>query len=73
MNWDHIQGNWKQMTGKMRQTWGKLTDDDFQQIAGKRDVLVGKIQASYSVAREDAEKQVNDFITTLDTQKGTRH
>ena len=73
MNWDQVRGNWKQVTGRMRQTWGKLTDDDLQQIAGKRDELVGKIQKSYGVAREEAERQVNDFVVALDTQRGTRH
>ena len=73
MNWDQVQGNWKQVTGRMRQKWGKLTDNDFQQIAGKRDELVGKIQKSYGVAREEAERQVNDFVVALDTQRGTHH
>jgi uncharacterized protein YjbJ (UPF0337 family) len=61
MNWDQIQGNWKQVTGKAREQWGKITDDDFQKIAGKRDQLVGMIQNRYGVAKEEAEKQVRDF------------
>lgn len=61
MNRDIFEGNWKQATGKIRQQWGKLTDDDVEQIAGKRDELVGRIQKRYGCAREDAERQVRDF------------
>jgi len=61
MNWDRIQGNWKQVTGKAKEQWGKLTDDDFDVIAGRRDQLAGKIQARYGVAKEEAERQVADW------------
>ena len=61
MNWDRIQGNWKQMTGTLKQKWGKLTDDEFTEIGGHRDKLVGKIQERYGIARDEAEKQVNDW------------
>lgn len=64
MNWNQVQGNWKEFTGKVKQTWGKLTDDELDQIAGKRDVLVGQIQAKYGIAQEAAEQQVKDFETT---------
>jgi uncharacterized protein YjbJ (UPF0337 family) len=64
MNWNQVQGNWKEFTGKVKQTWGKLTDDELDQIAGKRDVLVGQIQAKYGIAQEAAEQQVKDFEST---------
>jgi uncharacterized protein YjbJ (UPF0337 family) len=58
MNWDRIEGNWKQIAGKLKEQWGKLTDDELSVMAGKRDQLVGKIQEHYSLAKEEAEKQV---------------
>ena len=61
MNWDRIEGNWKQFKGRAKEQWGKLTDDDFDKIAGKRDQLVGKIQNSYGIGKDEAEKQVNDW------------
>ena len=61
MNWDQIEGNWKQMKGSAREQWGKLTDDDLDVIAGKRDKLVGKIQERYGIARETAEKQIEEY------------
>jgi uncharacterized protein YjbJ (UPF0337 family) len=65
MNWDRIQGNWKQVSGKVREQWGRLTDDDINVIAGHRDQLVGKIQESYGIAKDAAEKQVREFEKTL--------
>lgn len=58
MNWEQIQGNWKQATGKAREQWGKLTDDDLDVVAGRRDQLSGKIQERYGVAKEEAERQL---------------
>lgn len=66
MNWDHIEGNWKQIRGKVREHWGRLTDDDLDIIAGRRDQLVGRIQYAYGCLREEAEKQVRDFENKLD-------
>ena len=57
MNWDRIEGNWKQVTGKVRVQWGKLTDDDIDVIAGRREQLAGKIQERYGIAKDEAEKQ----------------
>jgi uncharacterized protein YjbJ (UPF0337 family) len=65
MNWDQIEGNWKQMAGKARETWGNITDDEFTKIAGKRDQLIGMIQTRYGVAKEEAEKQVAKFEKAL--------
>ena len=61
MNWDQIEGNWKQVTGKVREQWGRLTDDELTKIAGQRDQLVGTIQKRYGIAVEEAEKQVKAF------------
>lgn len=61
MNHDTIEGNWKQVKGKVKEQWGKLTDDDLDVIAGKRDQLLGRIQERHGLAREEAEKQVTTF------------
>jgi len=61
MNWDTVAGNWSEVKGKVKEAWGKLTDDELDVIAGKRDQLVGLIQKSYGVAREEAERQVRHF------------
>lgn len=61
MNKDQLEGNWMNLKGKVRETWGKLTDDDFDRIAGKRDQLVGAIQRRYGIAKEEAERQVEKF------------
>ena len=57
MNWDQIQGNWMQSSGKVREMWGKLTDDDQIKIAGKRDQIAGLLQQQYGDALERAEKK----------------
>ena len=61
MNKDEIGGNWKQLYGKAKEKWGKLTDDDMTVIEGKRDQLVGKIQERYGYAKDQAEKEVSDW------------
>lgn len=66
MNWDQIEGKWKQAAGKVREKWGKLTDDDLTVINGRRDQLVGKIQERYGLAKEAAEKQVDEFVRSYD-------
>jgi uncharacterized protein YjbJ (UPF0337 family) len=63
MNWDQVQGNWKQLKGRVQQQWGKLTDDDVDVIDGKRKELVGKVQERYGYAREKAEAEVEEFCT----------
>ena len=57
MNWDSIAGNWKQITGKVKAKWGKLTDDDLTQINGNREQLEGKIQARYGHAKDQVQKE----------------
>lgn len=61
MNWDIVKGKWKQAMGSAKSKWGELTDDELQQIDGKRERLVGKVQEKYGLARNDAEKQVDDW------------
>ncbi len=61
MNWDRVEGNWKQLKGNARTAWGKITDDEFEQMAGRRDALVGKIQERYGIAKDEAERQVDDW------------
>ena len=58
MNWDRIKGDWKQVTGKVKAQWGKLTDDDLHVVAGHRDQLAGKIQERYGIAKDEVEKQL---------------
>ncbi len=61
MNRNIIAGNWTQLKGKVKEQWGKLTDDDIDQIQGKRDQLAGKIQERYGVAQDKAEEQIDDW------------
>jgi uncharacterized protein YjbJ (UPF0337 family) len=61
MNRDQLEGQWKDLKGKAREHWGKLTDDDLDVVAGKRDQLIGRIQQRYGRTKEDAEREVNEF------------
>jgi len=61
MNWDRIKGNWMEFKGKAKQQWGKLTDDDLDVVDGKREELAGKIQNRYGVAKDEAERQIDDW------------
>jgi uncharacterized protein YjbJ (UPF0337 family) len=61
MNWDRVEGNWKQVKGAVKARWGKLTDDDFDVIAGKREQLAGKIQERYGIEKDEAERQLNEW------------
>ena len=61
MNHDRIEGNWKQVKGKVKEQWGKLTDDDLDVIAGRRDQLLGRIQERHGLARDHAEREVDTF------------
>ncbi|MDX5403378.1 MAG: CsbD family protein [Rhodobacterales bacterium] len=65
MNWDTLEGKWKQFSGQAKENWGKLTDDDLDQAAGKRDQLIGKIQERYGIARDEAERQVDDWSARM--------
>ena len=63
--WDQIVGAWKQVRGKVREEWGDLTDDDLEEIAGKRDILAGKIQQRYGIAKEEANKQIDEWAEKM--------
>lgn len=65
MNWTEIRGQWKQLMGDAKRRWGKLTDDDLAVAEGDRERLVGKIQERYGVAKEEAERQVDDWLSSL--------
>jgi uncharacterized protein YjbJ (UPF0337 family) len=65
MNWDEITGNWTQFKGKIKERWGKLTDDDLTTVAGKRDQLVGMLQERYGYGKEQAERELNAFSHRL--------
>jgi len=61
MNWDRIEGQWKQFKGRVKERWGDLSDDEFDRIEGKRDLLVGRIQERYGISRDKADEQVRDW------------
>jgi len=63
MNRDQIEGQWKQLKGKAQQQWGKLTDDDLDRIAGKQEELEGRIQERYGKTREDAKREVDEWLS----------
>jgi uncharacterized protein YjbJ (UPF0337 family) len=65
MNWDRIEGNWKQFRGKVQQQWGKLTNDDLDLVVGRRVELVGRIQERYGIARDEAERQVDTWLSNV--------
>ena len=62
MNWNEVEGKWKQMKGSVREKWGKLTDDDLQMIGGKRDQFIGKLQERYGMSQEQANKDLDGWL-----------
>jgi len=64
MDWDRVEGNWKQIKGKVKEQWGNLTDDDLDKIAGRRDQLEGKIQERYGLAKDQVRKDVDDWMNS---------
>jgi uncharacterized protein YjbJ (UPF0337 family) len=62
MNWDRIEGNWKQFKGQVQQQWGKLTNDDLDVIEGNREELAGRLQQRYGVARDEADRQIDTWL-----------
>jgi uncharacterized protein YjbJ (UPF0337 family) len=74
VNQDIFEGRWTQLKGKVREKWGQLTDDDFAQIGGQKDQLVGRVQERYGIAKEQAERDVNDWLneqTDVPRTRGT--
>lgn len=65
MNSDQFEGQWHQIKGSLRAQWGKLTDDDIDRIEGNREKLIGEIQSRYGKSKEDAKREVNDYIDSL--------
>lgn len=65
MDWDRIEGNWKQLSGVIQEKWGKLTHDHLHVIAGKRDQLAGKIQEMYGINKQEAHKQIEAFAASV--------
>ena len=65
MNWDQIEGKWKQLKGSVRQKWAKLTDDDLEYIAGNRDQFAGRLQERYGIAKDEAERQLDAWQKTV--------
>jgi uncharacterized protein YjbJ (UPF0337 family) len=63
--WDQVSGGWKQLSGQIKQQWGKLTDDEILQMQGKRDELAGKIQERYGIAKEEANRQIDEWASKL--------
>jgi uncharacterized protein YjbJ (UPF0337 family) len=63
--WDQLAGQWKQFSGQVRKAWGKLTDDDLEQIKGQRDILAGRIQERYGITREEANRQIDEWANKL--------
>jgi uncharacterized protein YjbJ (UPF0337 family) len=73
MNWDRIQGEWKQLTSQVKTKWAKLTDDDMAMMGAKKDELVGKIQERYGILRDEAEKQVDEWMSKLPSHGDAKH
>ena len=70
MNWDQVEGRWTQLTGSAKQNWTKLTEDDLDQVSGKREQLITKIQEVYGITRKESDKQVWDWGKSVErTQK----
>lgn len=65
MNIDQFEGEWHKLKGSVKNQWGKLTDDDIERIEGNREKLIGEIQARYGKDKEEAKKEINDFIDSL--------
>ena len=65
MNWDRIEGSWKELSGKVKAKWGKLTDDDLTTIAGKREQLEGKLQQRYGYAKDQVKKDIDDWLSGM--------
>lgn len=65
MDWNRIEGNWKQFKGKIKEQWGQLTDDDIDKMEGNREAFEGKIQEKYGIGKDQAKRNVDDWLNTL--------
>ncbi len=65
MNWDQIEGNWKQLAGQAQAKWGKITDDEWQQAEGRREEIVGLVQERYGKGRQEAEREVDQWLERI--------
>jgi uncharacterized protein YjbJ (UPF0337 family) len=72
MNEDTLKGQWTQIKGRVREQWGKLTNDDLDQIQGRAEQLIGKVQERYGIQRDEAKRQVDDFMRTTEPTTGRR-
>jgi uncharacterized protein YjbJ (UPF0337 family) len=70
MNWSTLEGSWKEISGQVKNRWGKLTDDDLTQAEGKKDRLLGAIQKRYGIAKEEAEHQISEFLAASESWLG---
>lgn len=70
MNWDRVEAEWKQVSGRFKQKWGKLTGSDLEQAEGIRDRLAGLLQKHYAIAKDEAEKQLDQFVSSLESGGG---
>lgn len=73
MNWDQVEGNWKQFKGKAKEKWGKLTDDDMGTLSGKKDQLVGKLQERYGYSKEQAEREADEWSRSHEQHPVAHH
>ncbi|HYC56580.1 MAG TPA: CsbD family protein [Candidatus Binatia bacterium] len=73
MNWDQIEGKWKELSGGVKERWGKLTDDELTTIGGKRDKLAGVLQQKYGMAKEKVEEEISSFEASLDNADRRLH
>lgn len=72
MNWEQVQGDWLKLRGKVKEQWGRLTDDDLDVINGQRDQLVGVLQKAYGKQKEAIEREVDDFFRTFPREPASR-
>ncbi len=67
MDWDRVEGSWKEFRGRVKSKWGELSDDDLTQISGKRDELLGKLQARYGYTKDRARQEIDRWLDSIDT------
>lgn len=65
MNWDQVEGQWKQIKGRVQEKWGELSSDEVDEIGGRREQLEGRIQEKYGKSKEEAKREVDEFISQL--------